>query len=70
MFPDGSFGSRVIELPDWIPKSLERNCQFGCPLRAFLVRQTPPPAAYTQRRQLPGAQFGSIAMAVARPLAT
>ncbi len=70
MFPVGSFGSSAIELPDWIPKSPERNFQLGWPLSAFLVRHTPPPAANTHKRQLPWEQFGAIAIAVARPLAT
>src|SRR4029453_5691014 len=68
--PLESFGSIVIELPDWMPKSGDRNSQFGCPLSAFFVRHTPPPAANTQRRQSPGAQFGSTAIAVIRPPAT
>src|SRR4029453_7467255 len=49
VLPLGSFGSIVIELPDWMPKSVERNSQFGCPLSAFFVRQTPPPAANNHR---------------------
>src|SRR3954467_14963393 len=67
VLPVASFGSSVIELPDWMPKSEERNSQLGCPASAFFVRHTPPPAAKTQRRQWPGAHAGSIAIAVIRP---
>ena len=51
VLPLASFGSSVIELPDWMPNSPDRNSQFGWPLNAFFVRHTPPPAANTQRRQ-------------------
>ena len=49
--PVGSLGSSVIELPEFIPKSPDRNCQLGWPLSAFFVRHTPPPAANIHTRQ-------------------
>src|SRR5205809_5694654 len=53
VLPVESFGSTMIELPEFMPKLPDRNSQFGCPSSAFFVRHTPPPAGIAQRRQLP-----------------
>ena len=69
MLPDGSLGSISSPPIALIPKLPEMNCQFE-PVSALSVRQTPPPAAATYNRQLAWVQFGAIAIAVTRPLAT
>src|SRR5262245_10529558 len=70
VLPVASLGSISSELPDWMPKPADRNFQRGVSPRALSVRHTPPLAAKIHRRQLPGAQFGSMASAVVRPPAT
>jgi hypothetical protein len=52
----------------FVSKLPETNVQLG-PLveSALSVRQTPPPAAAAQTRQLPTVQLGAIASALIRP---
>jgi len=45
----------------------ETKVQEGVPASAFVVRQTPPPAAPTQSRHFDCEQLGSRASAVMRP---
>src|ERR1700736_5773002 len=51
----------------FVPKLFDKNFHDGVVARALSVRQIPPPAAPTQRRQLLALQFGAMASAVMRP---
>src|ERR1700737_4992267 len=51
----------------FVPKLFDKNVHVGVVARALFVRQIPPPAAPTQRRQLLVLQVGAMASAVMRP---
>ena len=53
-----------------VAKLPEMNCQFGPPASAFVVLQSPPPAAPRYSVQFAAVHVGPIASAVMRPDAT
>src|SRR6187397_2628772 len=65
-----SFGSSASAPIAFVAKLPETNSQPGLPEIAFVVRQTPPPAAATHIRQLCFVQLGAITIAVTRPAVT
>src|SRR4026209_1826599 len=53
--------------PELISKGADRYVQDGLPLNALSVRQIPPPAAESHKRQLVELQVGEIANAFVLP---
>ena len=70
VLPLGSLGSRYTLPAALMPSGPPRYSQFGCPLSAFFVRQTPPPAGVMYATQSPGLQEFARAIDVVLPPAT
>src|SRR2546421_3631637 len=66
VFPLESLGSATSEPTEFSARPPSSHFQVGLAARAFSVRQTPPPAVPTQRRQLPGTHVGATTSAVSR----
>src|SRR5882724_928135 len=60
VLPLESLGSAVSAPTEFCPIPPVRYVQLGSAATASSVRQTPPPAAPTQRRQLPGTHVGAM----------
>src|SRR5678815_3594098 len=67
VLPVGSVGSTAIEPIAFVGIPSEICFQAGVAASAFLLRQSPPPAAPTYSVHSCGLHFGSIARAVTRP---
>src|SRR5919206_4816918 len=66
VFPEGSFGSATSAPTEFSARPPSSHVQDGLAASASSVRQTPPPAVPTQRRQLPGTHVGATTSAVSR----
>jgi len=67
VFDDRSLGSSASAATLLCSKVWETYDHSGSSASASFVRQTPPPAFASQRRQLPATQYGSISTAIERP---